>query len=136
MHVKSNVPDAVVSSFDEALELVSARELSTKVATVFVIGGGQVYREAVAHANCAAVHLTEIQSDVECDTFFPKLPEGRFQLWGRTPLQKTGKHQITFKCYVRCVPPPVIRFGCCVIAFEFLERPNLKQGHLKEEKVA
>jgi dihydrofolate reductase / thymidylate synthase len=98
-------PAAIVPSFDEALKLLSTEELSSKVATIFVIGGGQVYREAVLHGNCAAVHMTEIQSDLTCDTFFPKLPEGRFQLWGRTQLQQTGKHQISFKCYVRWAQP-------------------------------
>lgn len=44
--------------------------------TVFVIGGAKVYEEALTgplSALCSAVHLTEVQGEVECDTFIPPL---------------------------------------------------------------
>lgn len=41
---------------------------------VFVIGGGEVYRLAVAHPDLEAIHLTRVQGTFDCDTFFPPMP--------------------------------------------------------------
>jgi len=40
---------------------------------IFVIGGAQLYQEAVVHPNCRAIFLTLIKGNFDCDTFFPKL---------------------------------------------------------------
>ena len=42
----------------------------------FVIGGEQLYREAISHPSCDKLYLTEIISDMDykCDTFFPEIP--------------------------------------------------------------
>ena len=97
-------PDAVARSFDDALALLGSTGWASKVAQVFVIGGAQVYTDALQHPSCAAVHLTEILADIDCDTFFPALPPGRFQLWGRTAPQRCKDHRIAFACYTRCAP--------------------------------
>ena len=36
---------------------------------VFVIGGAQVYREALGLLNCRAIHLTRIHARFDCDAF-------------------------------------------------------------------
>ena len=43
---------------------------------VFVIGGQQVYQEAIQHLDCKNIYLTRFSLDQEpgCDTFFPKIP--------------------------------------------------------------
>ncbi|KAG0647598.1 Dihydrofolate reductase [Hyphodiscus hymeniophilus] len=38
---------------------------------VFVIGGAQIYREALQKAQAKRILLTRVLSDFECDTFFP-----------------------------------------------------------------
>ena len=38
----------------------------------FVIGGGQIYAEAVKHPACKLIQLTQLQSEFDCDTFFPE----------------------------------------------------------------
>ena len=61
------------SSFEEALEC--AKKCSN-VEKVFVIGGGQVYKEAFQHPLCKTVYWTKITSDsIVCDTFSPMIPE-------------------------------------------------------------
>merc|ERR1719375_1802330 len=45
----------VCAGLDAALALLEARE---GVERVFVVGGGEVYREALRHPACEAVHLT------------------------------------------------------------------------------
>jgi dihydrofolate reductase len=60
-------------SLPEALALCPAGE-----SEAFVIGGGQLFAEALALAD--RVYLTEIPGAVEGDTLFPELPAAEFAL--------------------------------------------------------
>eukprot|EP00798_Chlamydomonas_sp_ICE-L_P009611 gene9611-7526_t len=71
----------LAGTLSEALALVHSPPWSHSVETCFVIGGGQVYREAMSRADCAAVHLTSIEEEYKCDTFFPDIDLTRFQLY-------------------------------------------------------
>ena len=52
-------------SLNEALEsLDDTREC-------FIIGGAQVYREAICDERCTDIYATLIDRELECDTFFP-----------------------------------------------------------------
>lgn len=55
-------------SLEEALKRLGGRPAAGRV---FVAGGGQVYRQALALPGCARIHLTRIRGDFGCDTFFP-----------------------------------------------------------------
>ena len=45
---------------------------------VFVIGGGEIYREALAHEGCTKIYLTRVLWDGECDAFkFTKITKLR-----------------------------------------------------------
>ncbi len=46
---------------------------------VFVIGGGQIFRQAFEHPRCRAIYLTRIHATFACDTFLPPI-EPRFVL--------------------------------------------------------
>ena len=37
-----------------------------------------MYKEAVASPRCGVIHFTEIQADLECDTFFPAIDPARW----------------------------------------------------------
>jgi len=41
------------------------------VHNVFVIGGSEIYKEAIKHKDCENIYLTQIKEDIECDAFFP-----------------------------------------------------------------
>lgn len=45
---------------------------------IFIIGGEQLYREALPYAN--KIYLTELNSDFKCDRFFPKLDESEWRV--------------------------------------------------------
>ena len=47
-----------------------------KLGNVFVIGGEQLYGEAVRHPLCKCIYHTTISRYYKCDTFFPELPSG------------------------------------------------------------
>ena len=96
-HAAPGTPEHVASSFESALSLAAAQDF---VDTVFVIGGGQVYAEAIRHAACSALHVTEILSDFKCDTFFPQYLE-HFKLWSSRRNIRCKDHRISFKCCTR-----------------------------------
>ena len=41
---------------------------------VWIIGGSQVYTEAINNLEIDEIHVTEIYKEYECDTFFPSIP--------------------------------------------------------------
>jgi dihydrofolate reductase len=54
----------------------------------FVIGGATLYAQALPLAD--RLHLTEVDADVEGDTFFPELPEGWHVVDEREPVTENG----------------------------------------------
>ncbi len=60
----------VVNSLEEALEKAADQE------EVFIIGGGAIYKEALAKAN--KIYYTKVHKEFEGDTFFPVL---NFKEW-------------------------------------------------------
>jgi len=98
---KAEGPEGVYwcSSLEAATELLSTPELADKVESTFVIGGGQVYRKALASPQCSAVHLTLIDKEYECDTTFPEIDPERFRLWSSAePCEEEGV-RYTFQVY-------------------------------------
>ncbi len=61
----------VVASLDEALALIGDMD------EVFIIGGGELYAEAMPRAD--RILLTEIDADFEGDTFLPALDPARWR---------------------------------------------------------
>lgn len=60
----------VVHSLEEALRLTSLTEDNNEV---FIIGGGQIYKEAIDIAD--KLYLTIVEGSPEADTFFPPYSE-------------------------------------------------------------
>ena len=67
----------VVGSIDAAYVAAGSAE------EVFVIGGAQVYEAALARAD--RIYLTEVESDIEGDTLFPRFDR---QGWVETELER------------------------------------------------
>jgi len=63
----------VAHSLQEALDLVAA-----DAAPIYVIGGGQIYTEALKHPDCVDLFITHVNADANCDVFFPDY--SRFKL--------------------------------------------------------
>lgn len=58
------------ASLDEALALIAADET---IHQAFVIGGGALYRDALADPRCMRVYLTRVHARFDCDTSLPAL---------------------------------------------------------------
>jgi dihydrofolate reductase len=59
------------SSLSQALELARA---SAFVERIFVLGGAEIYRMALALDGCRRIYLTRVLARYECDAFFPAIP--------------------------------------------------------------
>jgi len=57
-------------SFPDALEALGQRE---DIGHIFVIGGAQIYKEALQHKGLSKVHFTKVYKDFQCDTFLHEL---------------------------------------------------------------
>ena len=48
--------------------------MKSKIESIFVIGGGQIYQQAINLPECEKLYLTVVEDSTECDTFFPEIP--------------------------------------------------------------
>ncbi|MBS1567270.1 MAG: dihydrofolate reductase [Bacteroidetes bacterium] len=77
-------------SLQEAVK--TAEEAHVK--EVFVIGGGQIYREAMPVAN--KIVLTRVHTTIEGDTLFPAIDEKEWRLSSRIDLPADEKHKYAY----------------------------------------
>ncbi|KAJ7555237.1 hypothetical protein O6H91_05G027800 [Diphasiastrum complanatum] len=94
--------DVLVSkSLKAALQMLATPQFSGLVESVFIIGGGEVFREAMSSPHCDAIHLTEIETIFECDTFMPAVDSSLFRLWYASFPNIENSVRLTFTAYVR-----------------------------------
>jgi dihydrofolate reductase len=87
----------VAPSLAAALRLAQLRLGPSR--RVFVIGGAQLYREAMPTAD--ALELTEVQADVPGDAHFPFWDRSQFDEIRRDPQQPEGELAFDFVTYRR-----------------------------------
>ncbi|WP_422373228.1 dihydrofolate reductase [Hoeflea sp.] len=91
----------VAATLDEAIEHAFARAAEAGAKKVSVIGGGEIYRQALAIAD--ELHITEVAADMDGDTVFPEIDS---RLWERTALSEPVKgendsHSVCFSVWRR-----------------------------------
>ncbi|RYF99813.1 MAG: dihydrofolate reductase, partial [Chitinophagaceae bacterium] len=84
-------PDGVVVVNDLAAAYKAAEAADTK--EVFVLGGGEIYKQAITGAN--RIHITRVHAEFEGDTKFPVIDSG-WKLEYRVDFPKDEKHQYPF----------------------------------------
>lgn len=67
----------------------------------FVIGGGITYREALRHAE--RIYVTEIEAELDGDTFFPALAAGEWRCVEQGEPRFENEHSFSFRVYERAV---------------------------------
>jgi dihydrofolate reductase len=82
----------VVSSVSEVLDLVG------DAGEVMIIGGGQVYRDFLEHAD--RIYLTRVQANVEGDTCFPEIDAAAWQVVSSEHHAADEKHDHAFDVMV------------------------------------
>ena len=63
----------VFDSFQKALDCIDNYE-DEGLKNTFVIGGSQLYNEAILHPDCRNLFITKIYKQYDCDKFFPNIP--------------------------------------------------------------
>ncbi|KAB2094982.1 hypothetical protein ERO13_A01G004300v2 [Gossypium hirsutum] len=91
----------ICGSMTSALELLAASPYCLSIEKVFVIGGGQIFRESLNAAGCDAIHITEIETNIECDTFMPAIDTAVFQPWYSSFPMVENDIRYCFTTYVR-----------------------------------
>jgi len=99
------------STMDLPIDVISATSLDaalTKITqpdieNIFVIGGSEVFGEALRDGNCVALHVTRIEGMFECDVFFPEMPNGEFEMFAATSPVRDAKAncRCSFLVYTR-----------------------------------
>ena len=91
------VPEGVivVNSLSDAIDA------SKNDTQPFIIGGGEIYRQAMSFAN--KIELTRVHENFEADTFFPKIDSTLWQETNNTYHNKDDnhKHAFSFITYIK-----------------------------------
>ncbi len=77
-----------------ANSLKEAIALANNSAKIFVIGGGEIYKQSMEIADC--IELTRIHADFEADTFFPEIDETQWELVDKQFQEKDERHSYSF----------------------------------------
>ena len=85
----------VVSSLEEAIEACPKNE------EIFIIGGGEIYKQSIDMAD--KVELTRVHTTVEADTFFPEINPEQWKLVFEELHLKDEKHvfDFTFQTFIK-----------------------------------
>lgn len=86
----------VVASLKNAM--ITIKE-NVQIEKIFVIGGSQLYTEALLSAFCTEIYLTQIFKEYQCDVFLPPIDLKRYELSQTSPILNDGDHQIQFLIY-------------------------------------
>lgn len=83
----------VVSSLKKAIDSCPEKE------TVYIIGGGEIYKQSIATAT--GIELTRVHATFDADTFFPEIDTHEWELVQSEFHEKDEKHlhAFTFETY-------------------------------------
>lgn len=82
------------AGLDDALAMARARAEADGIDEIAVIGGGEIYRQALPKAD--RVYLTEVDIEVKGDTTFPPLDPGTWHETSRQPYPQGPKDSAAF----------------------------------------
>ena len=87
----------LAGSLEQALRVASSVENWSRI---FIIGGGELYREALAHPECSEVLLTRVHARFDCDTQLAPFEHAFERTHADGPYQDNGI-SYTFETYRR-----------------------------------
>lgn len=87
-------PVRIAASLEQAIEM--AKE--TDARECFIVGGGEVYKEALALAN--KIVLTRVHARVEGDAFFPAFSKNDWELFSNLDFAADEKHAYAYSFQV------------------------------------
>jgi dihydrofolate reductase len=88
--VVSRQPGFAIEGAEVCNSLGTALQAAGGAAEVCVIGGAEIYRQALPHA--AVIHLTRVHASVGADTFFPAIAAGEWEEIAREYRPADARH--------------------------------------------
>ena len=67
----------IVKNFDDAMRTCKNIE---NIEKIFIIGGSQIYNEALKYDECNEIICNIISGEYDCDAFFPKIDLNKYEL--------------------------------------------------------
>ncbi|WP_310556043.1 dihydrofolate reductase [Flavobacterium sp.] len=91
------VPDGcfVVNSIEKAIEMCPKNE------TLFIIGGGEIYKQSIEITD--TIELTRIHNTFDADAYFPEIDLNKWKLVASEfhPIDEKHQHSFDFETYKR-----------------------------------
>lgn len=82
----------IVHSINDAIQTA----LNQKTSRIFIIGGGQIYKDTLALAN--RLYLSRINEEFsDADTYFPHINYSQWRLLSKTAFQKSERNEYAFE---------------------------------------
>lgn len=78
----------MVNSLAEAMQITAGVD-------AFVVGGGQIYKEAMPYADM--IYLTLVDTELDADTHFPNIPSDKWEEVFREKHQSDEKHLYNYE---------------------------------------
>jgi dihydrofolate reductase / thymidylate synthase len=97
-NTEPDLPKSVIvcRNFQEAFSSLN----NLAVETSFLIGGAEIFEEAIKRRLCDAIYATEIQGNFHCDRFFPSYRQD-FDLIEQSSWQEENHFNFRFNLYMR-----------------------------------
>jgi dihydrofolate reductase len=94
---KANVQVSLARSLEQALAMAQAAGESE----AFVIGGGEIFAQALPLAE--RIYLTTVQAQFECDVFFPRIDPAEWRILEESSVPADEKNQFasTYRLLIR-----------------------------------
>ena len=86
------VAEGVFSSIDLPDALQKAAETNCK--ELFIIGGGEIYRQSIGMAD--KIYMTRVHAALDGDTFFPVIDENKWMLTSREDFAADDRHTYAY----------------------------------------
>jgi dihydrofolate reductase/thymidylate synthase len=112
-----------VGSLDQALQYCYS---SAVIEDTYVIGGQQVYADAINRLDCSKLLLTKVDGDYECDRFFPNVP-GWMRLTDSKRVVSDGI-SLNFETYDNIADPNSDELQYTALLKEIVETGESKDG--------
>ncbi len=88
----------VVTSLDDALDLARAESVISDVEEVIVMGGAEIYAQALPHAD--RLYVTLVHAEVEGDAVFPPIDLDEYQELAREDFKAEGPNPYDYSFVV------------------------------------
>lgn len=88
----------VVTSLDDALDIARAESVISDVDEVIVMGGAEIYAQALPHAD--RLYVTLVHAEVEGDAVFPPIDLGAYQELAREDFNAEGPNPYDYSFVV------------------------------------